>query len=215
LWITAVLLLLVALLVIAVRQCRPTGPDLNQNLIVNGDAEAGPGSSDGTKPAPAPGWQTTGLFNVVQYGATNGYPTAAAPGPANRGKNFFTGGPDGALASAAQRIDISKHAAAIDAAALTCHFSGYLGGYAEQNDHVAATAEFLAAAGTKLGTVQLGPVSAADRQQQISLLFRSAAATVPRGTRMIVVTLTMTRTDGQANDGYADNLVLTLERKKE
>jgi len=53
-------------------------------------------------------------------------------------------------------------------------------------------------------------VLAADRNRATGLVLRSASAPVPPGTRRIAVTLTMTRTEGTSNDGYADNLSLTL-----
>lgn len=207
--ITAVIVLIVVLLG---RQCSRPRLDPDANLLVNGDAEAGPGSPDGAKVMSAPGWKVTGLFNVVQYGATNGYPEASAPGPANRGKNFFAGGPDGNVSTATQVVDLSKDARAIDAKDLTCRLSGYLGGYADQNDNAVLTADFRDAASARLGTVIIGPVLAVDRKQTVSLILRTASAPVPEGTRQILVTLTMTRAEGTSNDGYADNLSLTLAR---
>jgi hypothetical protein len=58
--------------------------------------------------------------------------------------------------------------------------------------------------------VQLGPVTADDRNGLTSLLLRSQNGPVPPGTRQIHVVLTMTRLDGDYNDGYADNISLSL-----
>src|SRR5689334_13012378 len=58
------------------------------NLVVNGDAEVGPGSPTGDVVASIPGWTTSGNFTAVQYGSTD-YLTTTDPGPADRGNNFF------------------------------------------------------------------------------------------------------------------------------
>jgi hypothetical protein len=208
-WMVAVLLLLLFLLLYW-RQCSIPGLDPQANLLVNGDAEAGPGSPDGVKVMSVPGWEVTGQFNTIVYGATS-YPGPNNPGPARRGKNFFSGGPDTPLSTATQLVNVARYARGIDAHGVICRLSGYLGGYDEQNDHAVLTAEFLDSSSAALGTLSIGPVLAQDRQLQRGLLSRSAHVVLPAGTRTIRVTLTITRTDGQANDGYADNLELTLE----
>ena len=83
------------------------------NLIVNGNAEAGAGSSDGSI-VPVPGWTTKGNFTVVQYGASGGFPDASSAGPGDRGLNFFAGGPGSTSSSATQTIDLSSYETAID-----------------------------------------------------------------------------------------------------
>jgi hypothetical protein len=206
-WVIAIVWVL-ALLLIA-QQCSRATLASGANLLLNGDAEAGPGSPNGTKVMRASGWNATGLFNVVQYGAGE-FPGPNVPGPANRGRNFFAGGPDGNVSTATQVVDVSNRARAIDAKDTECQLSGYLGGYGGQNDNAVLAAEFQGAASQKLGAVAIGPVLAADRDRATGLVLRTASAPVPPGTRRIAVTLTMTRTDGTSNDGYADNLSLTL-----
>jgi hypothetical protein len=59
------------------------GPLGWENLIVNGNAEAG---------ATAQGWTILiGSIDVVGYNAS-GFPTTNSPGPPDRGLNFFAGG---------------------------------------------------------------------------------------------------------------------------
>ncbi len=74
----------------------------NRNLIVNGDAEAGPAAPDGrTKASPIPGWTTYGSFTVLKYG-----PGGMGPddyGPPSRGNNYFMGGVQGATRSYAEQ----------------------------------------------------------------------------------------------------------------
>ena len=81
------------------------------NLIVNGDAEADVGTAAGDLIPSVTGFTTTGQFTVVQYGPNDGFPTATDPGPANRGTNFFAGGPSAALSTGSQSIDVSAGSA--------------------------------------------------------------------------------------------------------
>jgi predicted small secreted protein len=191
----------------------PTGTGLfgGKNLIVNGDAESGPGTMDGSTPVTnIPGWTPMGNFDVVVYGASGGYPLDTDPGPTDRGKNFFSGGPDDDVSTGTQIIDVSSVATMLDTGAVSYTLSGWLGGYADQNDNATLTIQFQDASGKTLGQGQFGPVMAADRNNVTSFIQKTAQGNAPKGTRKILVTLTMTRTDGSANDGYADNLSLTL-----
>jgi hypothetical protein len=201
------------------------------NLIVNGDAESAAGSSSGgVVLAVIPGWSTRGNANVVVYGASGGYPRTSDPGPANRGLNFLSGGPDDTLSVFTQHIDLSPYAAFITRGNVTFTLSAYLGGYGSQDDNAVLKATFLGATqgtvasgadsgalftqggagGSPLGVVTLGPVLAADRNENTGLLARATTGPVPAQASSVDLELTMTRTEGTANDGYADNLVLTL-----
>ncbi len=183
---------------------------LGINLIVDGDAEAQAGTLDNTVVAPA-GWTTTGNFSAVSYSASiGGSPTLTTPGPTQRGGNFFAGGPNNAQSSATQTVDVSTSAALIDAGTMSYNLAGWLGGYASQNDDATLQATFKGATGNVLGTATIGPVLAADRDGITELLYRSAQGVMPVGTRQVVLLLTMTRTDGSYNDGYADDLSFTL-----
>ena len=183
--------------------------DFDINLIVNPDAEAGSGSSDGNDVLPIPGWTTVGDFTVVQYGASGGFPSPTDPGPSDRGLNFFAGGPSNAGSSASQVIQVaSSDFAPIDAGAAYFHLSGYLGGYSSQGDNAVLSVNFRDGSGTSLGASSIGPVSPADRDNATGLLFRTTSGNVPVGTRMVTVNLQMTRLDGSYNDGYADDLSL-------
>jgi hypothetical protein len=180
------------------------------NLILNGDAEAAVGSTD-AQPVATPSWTITGNATAMQYGEA-GYPDTTDPGPTTRGSNLFIGGADDETSTLAQTIDVSALATGIDTGGMKATLSGYLGGYSSQGDSAVLSATFQNAAGTALGApLTIGPVTAADRSNITGLLSRSQQADVPAGTRQIVVVLTMTRTDGTANDGYADDLSLTLD----
>lgn len=194
---------------------KPAGTGLlgGLNLLVNGDAERGPGTMDGTVVVTdIPGWTTTGELNVIEYGTSGGYPLSTDPGPDNRGKNFFGGGPNDndAVSTATQTIDVSSVVLALESGNVSYVLTGWLGGYSSQEDNAVLTIQFEDGSGQALGQAQIGPVAAEDRQGATGLLQRTANGKVPKGTRKIVVTLTITRTEGTANDGYADNLSLTL-----
>ena len=183
------------------------------NLIVNGNAEDGPGSDNGYANAPTmPGWTRVGALNVVKYSVGAGFPIATDPGPVNRGANFITGGAGGgvSVATAAQTIDISALSANVDAGTTTFNLAGYLGGYLDQDDDAVLTITFKNVGGGALGSATIGPVTPGDRGNINALLLRQQAGTVPVGARSIDVLLTMTRRDGSYNDGYADNLSLLL-----
>jgi len=179
------------------------------NLIVNGDAEAAVGSTDGL-PVTTPGWTATGEATAMQYGLA-GYPASTDPGPANRGANLFIGGYMDALSTLTQTIDVSAYATVLDSGAVEAGLSGYFGGYAGQNDNAVLTATFENATGQALGQmIAVGGVTAADRNDTTGLIAANTQGLVPAGTRKVVVVLSMTRTDQTANDGYADNLSLAF-----
>lgn len=185
-------------------------PVLGSNLIVNGDAEAGPGSLSGNAVASIPNWTSSGNFTVVQYAAGAGFPSPTDPGPVSRRANFFAGGPSNASSSASQLVDLSTLAGEIDMGRVSFDLSGFLGGFSSQRDNAVLTVSFINESSVQLRAAQLGPVSSVDRSNNTGLLFRDVLGTVPIGTRSINVFLQMTRLDGTYNDGYADNLSLVL-----
>jgi hypothetical protein len=181
---------------------------IGPNLVVNGNAEAGPALP---KSVGAQGWATTGHFTAVNYGY-DGYPNSLSPGPTGRGYRLFTGGTNDPLSTASQAIDVSGLGPAIDAGKIQYNFSAFIGGYSSQRDYATVTATFYNASHTRLNSVQLGPVTSADRQGITSLLRRQSSGSVPAGTRTIGVKVVSTRTEGASNDGYTDNISLTLSQ---
>jgi hypothetical protein len=179
------------------------------NLLQNPGAEAGPGGTDSSGMMPPPDWTVTGDFTVVQYGAAGGFPTQAVGASIDGGANFFAGG-NSAASTATQAVDVSGFAGAIDAGTEAGTLSGDLGGYDSQDDNMVVTATYLSASGSPLASLTIGPVTAADRDDQTTLLPRSATGPVPTGTRSIQVVMTSTRFQGDYDDGYGDNISLTL-----
>src|SRR5690242_4465091 len=134
-----------------------------QNLLVNGDAEAVPGSADGTTVVVPPGWTTDGPFTEVAYGAPEFLSTDDSASW-NGGASFFAGGPDAATSAATQVVSVASDAAKIDAGSESATLSALLGGYLTQTDFATVTATFLNPAGAAVGTLAIGPVSPDDRQ---------------------------------------------------
>jgi hypothetical protein len=197
---------------IAAQAAVPSG-----NLIVNGGAEVGTGSSDSstTAPAPTPAWATTTNFTEHTYdpAGSTAFPDVNASAAIGGGHQFFAGGPansDNTVETATQTVDVSSAATEIDAGSVSATLSADLGGFATQTDNAAVTATFLGADGRQLGTVKIGPVSAADRNSVTALLLRTGSATLPTSTRTIRVVITATKVEGSYNDAYIDNVSLSL-----
>ncbi len=174
------------------------------NLLQNGDAESGVGAT-GDAVVPPPGWSTTGKFTAARYG-TSGFPSA----PPGGGNNLFAGGSGQALSTGTQTVSVSSSAAAIDAGQTKATLAALLGGWESQEDAATVQATFLDASGGSLGNLAIGPVTASERGNTSKLLPRSATALVPLGTRSIRVVITARRASGIYNDGYSDNVSLTL-----
>lgn len=184
---------------------------LNGNLIVNGDAEADQSATGNNSDYDVSGWEPeTGAFTVTRYNIGGGFPSSSDPGPANRGNFFFSGGSGGTTSSGTQTIDLSDCATQIDAGALAFNLNGYLGGFAGSNENAQLTLNFKNSSNAIVGTSVIGPVLAADRNNQTGLLQRSTSGSVPIGTRSVEAVLLMTYSSGSDNDGYADNLSFTV-----
>ena len=189
--------------------CGWAGPLLNTNWIVNGDAEAGAGSPDGSTVI-VPDWNQLGVtpvFTAINYqSTTGGFPALSDPGPANRGTNFFGGG-NNASAAGIQNLDVSSLAGQIDAGQIDFVMSAYLGGWQDQEDLAIFTAAFLDGGNNQIGNAfSLVSPNVAARGAVTELVFESQSGTIPTGTRSINFGLSMIREAGTSNDGYADNL---------
>lgn len=180
------------------------------NLIQNGGAEAGTYSPDGNSVVAIPNWTATGKATVVWYGAAD-YPQPTSPGPADRGHNFFCGGPGADDSTLTQTVSLEDDATAIDRGSVAFTLDGYLGGFYWQDDYATLTATFLSDSDTSLGTAFLDQATRAQRNSVTGLLERTATGFVPTGTRSVRFLLDMVRTHGVANDGYADDLSFVMK----
>jgi hypothetical protein len=126
------------------------------------------------------------------------------------GSAFFAGGPNARSSEMSETIDLTGAQPEIDAGNLPVTLGADLGGFSTQGDNATVAAEFWKDAETRLGAIQVGPVSAADRNGTTTLQHRSTTEIVPPGTTFAVIRVSFQRTDGTYNDRYADNLSLTL-----
>ena len=165
------------------------------NLVVNGDAEAGT--------AGWTGYAGYDIFQSVSYGSNWVLPTQ--PGPVDRGARMFAGLCQ--YAAAYQTLDFG----ATTARDISYSLTGWLGGWSNQGDNALFYVQFLDELDNEVGSSALGPVTPQDRDNQTGLLYREAEGFVPAGTRKLSFWLSMERLVSGDNDGYADNLSFILE----
>ncbi len=186
---------------------------LGRNLVANGNAEI-PAVADPTKirdsVVDVPGWSREGSFTIDSYTDPDADLDGSTPGPPDAGNFYFYGGPGNPLSSATQDIDVSSAAGLVDGGTVTYALSGWIGGYSSQDDNAVLAVKFQDWKANVLGSATLGPLLAADRNNVSELLQLSQNGAVPSGTRVIHVSLTMTRLEGSDNDGLADSLSLVL-----
>jgi len=208
---TALATLAAALLASAVAGPAAAAPLLpTGNLLANPGAEVGPAAADPAQSFPPASWSPYGGLMQVLYGASGGFPGTAVSGAIGGGAALLAGG-NAATSGGQQIFDITPAAAAIDAGRVRAVLSGALGGIAGQDDNATLSVQFDNFVQQQFGGLTVGPVSNADRAGATTLLPRSATEIVPAGTRRALVGLSLARVAGGSNDGYADNLSLTLK----
>ncbi len=184
-------------------------PQLDRNLVVNGDAEARVAEPDCNGPATIPGWSTTSTFTDCSYATGGGFPTPGDPGSPTRGANFFAGGSVGP-STATQTISLSGIANVIDQNVVIYDLAAWLGGFAAQPDYASVTANFRDAGGALIRTATIDPVFPDDRGQATGFVFRNRVGLVLPGTRSVDVVVTMDQFVPGYVDGYADDISLRL-----
>jgi hypothetical protein len=183
---------------------------LDSNLIVDGDSSAAMCSHSGWEETTLPGWTiSSGSPSTLCYANTDGFPDASIPG-AQPGDGYFSGGARGS-SSMTQTVNVAADASAIDSGVATYNLSGWLGGYGSENSYATLNATFLNSSGASVGSTQIGPVTAADRNNATEFLQRVASGPIPVGARSIKLDLSFTYSPVYAsNDGYAQGLSLTV-----
>jgi hypothetical protein len=182
------------------------------NLMKNSTAEAAAGGTGGT--VPVPGWtRTTGTsFTAVKYNTPN-FPSTMNPCPPNPGKNFFAGGNDHNFSDivAVQTVSLSAYVSKIQTGTVTFTAAGWFGGQGSQRDMALMEIDFKDVNGFLIGTsTTVGGVTAANRNNHTGLLHRLKTGSVPAAARSAYVQAIFERLDGSYNNGYADNITLTL-----
>ena len=139
-------------------------------------------------------------------------PLLSDPGPADRGKYFFSCSTNYQEAAAYQVIDIASASKLIDAGQVKFAFSGWLGGTADSPDNASLHLVFYDAAGAAVAPgTDFDPVTQAERGSRTGLWVRSASGTVPAGARRARVTLKFHRYQPiENNDAFADRISLIL-----
>ena len=149
--------------------------------------------------------------STVVYGTGGGFPGTGDVLPTKHGKNFLAGGPNEGSTTevAVQTISLKPYLTAIQAGTEPFNASAWLGGFDGQSDN--AEVEIDWKHGTKVvgASVVLGPVTVTDRGSMTGFLQRTATGTVPSNANHAFVQIIMNPFGGY-NDGYADNLSLTL-----
>ena len=184
------------------------------NIVVNGDAEAGPGATSSSEIQTPPGWDTIPNFTAVVYGTAGGFPTTSEAPSGGGGNNFFAGGPDNGFSDATvagQRIDVSGAAPEIDQGNVQAVLSADLGGFDGQDDNANVFAFFSDESSQSInGLLNLEPVDAAQRGGKTGFVARQACTTLTPGARRVDLQILMQRSTPTYNDGYADNISVTL-----
>lgn len=185
-----------------------------RNLVVNGDAESGPGmTSPSQKASPIPGWTTNGAFTVLQYSSGDGISLRDA-GPVDRGKNFFVGGNPASTRSYAEqviRLDGVE-------AGTKFYFSAFLGMNYGNGDPkaITLTASFTNDKGDVIQEAVLnGPKSGVtDFDIPGGLLLRAMTGFLTTGVTQVKMTLDFGAVSGSSENAYAaDNISLVLAQE--
>lgn len=192
----------------------PAFAQFGTNLVVNGGAEEGPGTTDGSAVASIPGWFLNYAPTVVNYANSAGFPTATSPGPVGRGERFFAGGRLN-VSLIGQTIDVGFAADVIDSGSAVFDLSAWAGGYYTDNDAAIVQIQFFGENWSSKGTVPLATVDAAARKNVTGMFLRQSSGVIPVGTRQVALTVVFYRTAGVSSDGYVDNIYLSLRNAGE
>lgn len=150
----------------------------------------------------------------MKYGSSGGFPTSTSPGPANRGANFFAGGPDTDNDVAVQTISLSAYVTPIKAGTASFKLTAWLGGSGSLNDSGFVELDRKKANGELTGTsATLGPVTAAQRDDITGLLKLTVKGTIPKAARQAYVQLSIfsASSDPSYDYGFADDLKLVIK----
>ena len=114
---------------------------LGTNLVFNGDGEFTRGFDDATPDQYISGWEDRDGdgMSVMRYDALSSLPASS---PSDRGDNFFIGGIIGE-STMSQTIDLREIGPLVESGRVAYDFSGWLGGWANQNDHADLILRFL------------------------------------------------------------------------
>jgi hypothetical protein len=194
------------------------------NLVKNPGAEASPGVAStaavqGFAPA---GWETARIpestsdddaFVAARYGTHGYFPPKEVSAKIGGGKNFFYGGYPPKTSTATQTIDVTGAGAEIDAGDVKACLSGYIGGTRNWAQYtMRIELQLLAEDESALGRLSIGPVTPAQRNNEITLVRRAAEKPVPKGTRSLRVVMIANSPGTGPIYAYADNVSAALTK---
>jgi uncharacterized protein (TIGR03437 family) len=194
-----------AVVLLAVAGLPAHSQTLGKNLIANGDAETGSGTT-------VSGWTTTGGLRLVAYGNDDALQNDTF-GPSSHGKQYFIAGQTSQESTATQTVDLSGLASQIDAGFLKYYLSGWIGlngGSSEKLGSTLIKAEFLDSSGTVLLTATAPGPTSAELNAPEGLLPRQVNGFLPANVRTARVTLSLGNANALDNTFAADNISLTL-----
>jgi len=196
------------------------------NLVQNPGGEIGQAVSTNTGTVPMRGWETevtpeppqanapSSGFTQARYGTHTYFPKPDVAKAIAGGRNFFFAGPGQHVAhtsTATQTIAVGGAGPDIDAGGVNACLSAYLGGSRNWTQYtIRIELEFLGEEGNRLGQFRIGPVTAAQRGFETTLVRRSGFRGVPRGTRQLRVLMVGTSTVRGPAYGYVDNVAVGL-----
>lgn len=177
-------------------------PQTGANLIDNGTFE----SAAILNPAAARGWRVQrGTFQAQPYGLPN-LPTPAVA--STIGGGTYLARPTAVSSGSAamtQTFELNNLETMVDTSQLSVRIEGHLGGIGSSGDNCTIRTYYYSQYGAQLGVDQVGPVTAAQRNNVTTLLLRQDTFLLPVGTRKLVV---------EANfagvNGLLDNLRASL-----
>ena len=129
----------------------------------------------------------------------------------NRGGCYFYGKTD-PMTWMWQKINLDvAFRQQIDNGNVKFRLSAWLGGWAEQNDHVQTMLTFYNKTEHQIGHSRfIGPVYSVHRNMTTSLLFRETNGFVPDTSRFCIINVTFTRVEQKSNDGAIDLISFEL-----
>jgi uncharacterized protein (TIGR03437 family) len=189
---------------------------LGSNLIVNGNAEAGPaGSGVLTAVASIPGWTVqSGKPTVLPYNLTstaaqqptNGYEQLTDPAPPDHGFQYFAAVFPSLPAVLSQVINVSAASSLINAGNAEFIASAYMGSAGGISVGTQMAVAFQNANGQTFSTTTVGP--AFPSFPYAGMFLYQQIGLVPMGTAQITVSLTLQ--NGNYDTGIADSLSVML-----
>jgi hypothetical protein len=185
-----------SLLACSTAACAPAFAASGENLVTNPGAETGN----------LEGWTGSG-FGVARYGSSPNVSSQAFASYNGLGSWLFRGEQTGSTLT--QVVPLSDLAGTIDAGQQPLSINAVLGGAGSGPDGMELSMQPQGASGEPLGPpVQLGPPTAADREDRATFVRCYATVTAPAGTRSALITLLAVGNPGAATTAIADNVEL-------